>query len=531
MSSYFPPEQNLAIFDPSVFKRQSDALTIQEADTRYLRFPTAQGTENFTNINVFGDASFNLDLSVAGTLTAGTVNINNLVVDSMDVGTGGIDCSGNLLVVDYTGSQQNTEMVVFANVATTGKLGIVMNPTPANYNPIVRGDDTIMSFGESNGAFANFCIAPWSQTACGMRVTKENLLIGSGGTTTGGVPINPTENIFFDGSNNRTTITSNNLRVDGNLTMINADANLRQFTGSFFNVRDIIANSVGLQLYQNVQTTIFDNNAPVGGAFVFACNDSIGTQITPFEFNTSTMTITENNLTLTTVNPPTCSAVQPAFTDNSSKIPTTAWVQGAINLASSTATVTYTTNQSVLIPDGTRFIDILCMGRGGIAGIEVGTPPFNIYGGSGSGGNCVWSSGIPMSEGETLNLTFIFSNDPFQNVYPANNSGYSEVSYLGNTLCRAYNGNNGEYSGSVRGGNPNTTPSIQDTTFGVWSSALGSAGVQAPLTIPNTPPTIGVNQSCPKGTSIWQAGKNGCGQQVDTGLTGPGIVVITFHKI
>lgn len=489
-------------------------------------------------LNVFGDASFNLDLSVAGTLTAGTLNINNLAVNSMDVGTGGIDCSGNLLVVDYTGSQQDTEMVLFANVATTGKLGVVMNPRPANFNPIVRGDDTIMSFGQNNGAIANFCIAPWSRTACGIRATKTNLLLGAGGTSTIFNPINPTENIFFDGSNNRTTITSNNLRVDGNLTMINADANLRQFTGSFFNVRDITANSVGLQLYQNGQTTIFDNNASVGGAFVFACNDSIGTQITPFEFNTSTMTITENNLTLTTVNPPTCSAVQPAFTDNSSKIPTTAWVQGAINLASSTATVTYTTNQSVVIPDGTRFIDILCMGRGGIAGVMVEPIPGTfLYGGTGSGGNCVWASGLPMSAGETLDLTFVFSDNIFQDVYPNNNTGYSQVAYLGNTLCRAYNGNNGEFSGSVQGANPNTRDGggIVDTTFGLWSIALGTAGVQAPLTIPNTIPTIGVNQSCPKGTSIWVEGKNGCGQQYKTetigsGLTGPGIVVITFHK-
>lgn len=96
MSSYFPPEQNLAIFDPSVFKKTSDALTTQEADTRYCRFPTAQGTMNFTNMNVFGDASFNLDVSVAGTLTAGTMSFTNLAVNSLDVGSGGINCSGNI---------------------------------------------------------------------------------------------------------------------------------------------------------------------------------------------------------------------------------------------------------------------------------------------------------------------------------------------------------------------------------------------------------------------------------------------------
>jgi hypothetical protein len=80
MASYFPPEQNLPIFDPSVFKRDSETLTIAQADSRYCRFNTAQGTMNFSNMNVFGDASFNQDVSVAGTLTAGTLNFNDLSV-------------------------------------------------------------------------------------------------------------------------------------------------------------------------------------------------------------------------------------------------------------------------------------------------------------------------------------------------------------------------------------------------------------------------------------------------------------------
>ena len=73
MASYFPPEQNLPIFDPSVFKRDSETLTIAQADARYCRFNTAQGTMNFSNVNVSGDASLNQDVSVAGTLTTGTI--------------------------------------------------------------------------------------------------------------------------------------------------------------------------------------------------------------------------------------------------------------------------------------------------------------------------------------------------------------------------------------------------------------------------------------------------------------------------
>lgn len=524
MSSYFPPTQDLAIFDPSVFKKQTDALTIQEADSRYLRFPTAQGTENFTNINVFGDASFNLDVSVAGTLTAGTLNISNLAVNSMDVGTGGIDCSGNLLVVDYTGSQQDTEMVVFANPATTGKLGIVMNPQPANYNPIVRADDTIMSFGQNNGAFANFCISPWSLTACGLRVTKDNLLIGAGGTTTPGNPINPTQNIFIDGSNNRITITSNDLRVDGAMNMIASSGNNRAIYNTYYNMKTADTNSVIGSIYSSGSNFLYDNNANSGN-HTFATNTSGGVQTTPLVFDSSTMTITENDLTLTTTNPPTCSAVQPALTDSSTKIPTTAWVQGAINLSSSTATFTYTTNQSVVIPSGTRFIDILCMGRGGNAGSPNVGPPILNYGGTGSGGNCIWANGIPMSAGETLTLTFTSAIT----AYPANSTGYTDVSYLGNTLCRAYNGNNGQdgISGGL-GASPNTTPSLQDTTFGVWTSARGVIGSNGGSnTIPNmSAPTI----ACPKGTSIWSAGKSGCGQRDTSTAVGLGVVVITFHK-
>lgn len=478
-------------------------------------------------INVFEDARFNKNATIVGTLSAGDLN----------VGSGGIDCSGNLNLFDYATSPTNS-LFSMSRPDNNNRIEFVLNPGTGAYNGITRANDNLLVAGGSR----NLVIAPHSFSAItnGIRMTETSCMMGSGGNAN--LPAHR-----LDISSNQFLITSSNFRVDGdinvngNINMVAAASDKRQITGSFFNVRDIIANSVGLQLYQNDQTTIFDNNAPIGGTFVFACNDSIGNQITPFQFNTSTMTITENNLTLTTVNPPTCSAVQPAFTDNSTKIPTTAWVQGAINLASSTATVTYTTNQSVVIPDGTRFIDILCMGRGGIAGVMVEPVPGTfIYGGTGSGGNCVWASGIPMSAGETLDLSFVFSDNIFQDVYPNNNTGYSQVTYLGNTnppLCRAYNGNNGEYSGALQGANPNTRDGggIVDTTFGLWSIALGTAGVQAPLTIPNTIPTIGVNQSCPKGTSIWVEGKNGCGQQYKTetsgsGLTGPGIIVITFHK-
>jgi hypothetical protein len=58
MASYTPPTENLAIFDPRVFTNDITPITTGEGDKRYLRFPTAQGTENLSAINVGGVATF-----------------------------------------------------------------------------------------------------------------------------------------------------------------------------------------------------------------------------------------------------------------------------------------------------------------------------------------------------------------------------------------------------------------------------------------------------------------------------------------
>ena len=67
MASYNPPTETLAIFDPSVFAIADIPLTQAQADARYLRFPTAQGTENLSAINVNGVATFNSGVNFAST--------------------------------------------------------------------------------------------------------------------------------------------------------------------------------------------------------------------------------------------------------------------------------------------------------------------------------------------------------------------------------------------------------------------------------------------------------------------------------
>lgn len=112
MAEYFPPEQILPFFNPNVFKKQSEALTIAEADARYLRYPTAQGLENFTDINVFGDASFNQNVSILGNVDiSGSIIMNNL------------DVSDNLIVGNTTLSQPSLNFTV-ENGTNNGRIDI-----------------------------------------------------------------------------------------------------------------------------------------------------------------------------------------------------------------------------------------------------------------------------------------------------------------------------------------------------------------------------------------------------------------------
>jgi len=59
MSSTNPPDPNVNTFNNLYWINSDVPITQAEADKRYLRFPTAQGTENLKAINVSGVATFN----------------------------------------------------------------------------------------------------------------------------------------------------------------------------------------------------------------------------------------------------------------------------------------------------------------------------------------------------------------------------------------------------------------------------------------------------------------------------------------
>jgi hypothetical protein len=243
------------------------------------------------------------------------------------------------------------------------------------------------------------------------------------------------------------------------------------------------------------------------------------------------VTINSNNLTISTVNPPTQSAVQPNSNDSSNKIPTTAWVQSAISSGSSLSvySVSYTSNQTVVTPTNCRYIDIQLIGYGGNAGVNAVGPPV-YYGGSGSGGNLARISGCPMEGGVTLTLTFNSTST----------TGFSQLQYTNASgvlvnLARVYNGSqgdNGVISGNAAGATPNTTASLVNTTLGTWFSAFGTAGLPSTTSGGgnSVPPALtGTGNACPSGTFSWVAGKRGCGGRIPGDPLG-GIITITYHK-
>jgi hypothetical protein len=370
------------------------------AGNSFLTFVGINGGNN--------DVSYSLD--------SGTKDI---LVNGLRVGgSGGIDCSGNVLIVDYTAQSTTTELLVMAQANNNNRVGFVLNPNVGGYNHITQANDNLLAFGDASLNPTSLVIAPWSNTANGIRMTENSIMLGSGGTNT-----HPTHRLNIDTS--KFLITSSAFKVDGNMTTINGN---------------IVIDGSGNYL----------------------------------QFPDGTRQMTSSN----------------------------------------TYTEVYTTNMILPLPANCRMIDLLVCGKGGSCGNSNGI----YYGGSGSGGNNIWASGIPIGGGEQLNIEFSSTDT----------TGFTVVNFLGFTLAKAFNGNKGAdatVSAGGAGAQINLNPSFGDITFATWVSGIGNAGANGTTSIPGQTSRV----SCPKGISIWSATKNGCGQRRQSEANVPGFVSITYH--
>ncbi len=214
---------------------------------------------------------------------------------------------------------------------------------------------------------------------------------------------------------------ANFMRADTNLTQAQADTRYLRFP---------IAQ--GTEYLQNAEAINFDVGANLtlsgtdGVNYIQFPNGSkqyvasVSSNLLPLN-NTWTGTNYFNNAT-----PITTSATQPASTDASTKIPTTAWVQGAISGSSAVNPVLQSTSisplqtnaiatwQVVSTPAGTQNVDLYTIGGGGNSGGDATNPTLGWskgIGGCGGGGGLVLNSRL--STGQQSNAFGVLNQPQF----------------------------------------------------------------------------------------------------------------------
>ena len=292
---------------------------------------------------------------------------------------------------------------------------------------------------------------------------------------------------------------SNLCNISCNVLLNSVNGIDRQITASQLNLTNLNDNSNCFSLFSNTNNVNYDNNVN-NGSHIFLCNNNSSIQTTPLQINSLDMTIQ-------TTNPPTSNSIQPPSNDNSTKIPTTSWVQSAISSYSypqKTYTIKYTTSQVVQIMPNCIGFSCVVVGRGGNSGNSSNSGVIGLWnaGGSGSGGTTITSCGIlPFKEG-FLSLTI--------------NNFYSEIytTSVGNYVCRAnagVNGSNATTSSGGLGGISNNVWIVNNAMCS-WNVLLGSNGLDGGTNLTfqsNQYPITGGAPTC----NMWiPSDIHGCGQ-------------------
>jgi len=308
MASYNPPKENLAIFDPVAFDTINTGLTQADAELLFLKYPNAQGLENLQAISVNGDAQFNTNVDIGSLGTSNlqpefTTNKTRLIIGNGGNGKMEVECElnvGGFGEINMEGSQLLLQANAYINQGSTNTTANSLGLTNFASTTPPTSSQTIPA---SNDNSTNIPTTAWVQTAI------------AGSTPASLLGLNNT----WTGTNDFTNTTT----MDKPLTMTGTINTDRIINNVYYQLQDAtnLANTTG-QIYASSGNMIYDNDS-AGSGHSFACSDAGGVQTTPLAF-------TSTNLTIYTTNPPTQTAVQPASNDSSNKIPTTAWVQGAI---------------------------------------------------------------------------------------------------------------------------------------------------------------------------------------------------------
>lgn len=198
--------------------------------------------------------------------------------------------SSSTRIQTNNGTSQTPSFEV-ADVASTAQFQVIPVTSSGAYNDIVQTNDTtVVAKGTLNAS--NICISTWAQRYSGIRVAAENVKLGVGSTASRPNPVSSIE------------------IQESQITLATPNPPICTATQP----------SAGTSSNQ-MPTCAWVQNAIVNAGSGNLNGNNVWTGTNTF---TNTVSFTSNSL-------PTSSATLPAANENSTKIPTTQWVQSAIN--------------------------------------------------------------------------------------------------------------------------------------------------------------------------------------------------------
>lgn len=170
MSEYLPPNniEPISIFNSENFDYQEEYITVEYANKNYLKFPTAQGTENLLDINVAGEANFDSSVNIEGSTT-----MNSSLILTNTTGNARFINASIYQLSDVNGTNTNTDSLIYQSsnnliydnnvnnsthiFAVNDNSGVqitplIINPTTLSINPSITFPDNRVQNSAFTGA-------------------------------------------------------------------------------------------------------------------------------------------------------------------------------------------------------------------------------------------------------------------------------------------------------------------------------------------------------------------------------------------
>ena len=475
MSSSNPPNPDIPpVFNNDAFiAGDNPAIDVNYLNANYLQFPNAQGTENLGAINVAGTASFNnatlptsvgvvpafndsstkmpttawVQTAITGATPSSLLGLNNTWTgtnDFVNTGTGSLTSSATQPA--YTDSSTKIPTTSWVQTAISGAtptslLGLNNTWTGTNaFNNTAEGSLTSLATQPvANDSSTKIPTTSWVQSLVATLPLPSSLLglnntwTGTNdfvNTGTGSLTSSATQPVANDSSTKIPTTSwvqsAISFAIPTSLLGLN---NTWTGTNDFINTGTGSLTSSATQPVANDSSTKIPTTAWVQSA-ISAIGSILGLN------NIFTGTNAFNN---TAEGSLTSLATQPAYTDSSTKIPTTAWIQGLVGQFLNPISVSVSSPQQLYPPTALHLYGQgYIIGTGGSAGSPA-TPDFGPWGMGGAGGGAGGVSFAFQLQNNTLYVYFGL-NSPTTGVATLT---YNSTSYGANTFATANKGVNG----------------------------------------------------------------------------------------